>query len=368
MEDVQKRITKPATGTAKNTSQTEKLPTKVSQQGRYRTKRTTNKRVSSQSLIEAIITQLEISNPADLMTLMADINPLVRKDDGGVYSLYNSIFLSLQARARGMDLSDVKGMRAWNTYGRMVQKGARALYVFSPCIKKMPSKERGKGMSMRNEEADRVHAREVEENKGTRYETTHPHHEEHKERKNTVPRYFIPVPVFDYSDTMEMSKSLKNFLATKCNLTYKKYMPVAIMNIDRLNLTEIVHNISAAGYSVNFGYTGQAHGYIYTSTKSIQIHTSLTDREEVLAILAHELAHGELHNGTTKPKRIKELEAEITAYIVMRSFGVDTLKKSTTYAKHYHGTKEDLIKSFDAILKTADRVYSIMTGSTKGQG
>ena len=84
---------------------------------------------------------------------------------------------------------------------------------------------------------------------------------------------------------------------------------------------------------------GTAHGCCWfmnedgTASK-IDLREDLTEITEV-TVLIHELAHSILHNRDEyeghSPLSIKELEAESTAYLVAKRYGIDTSAKAFDY-------------------------------------
>jgi len=86
---------------------------------------------------------------------------------------------------------------------------------------------------------------------------------------------------------------------------------------------------------------------------------------EQFCVLAHELAHEYLHKGTKRPtysKKLKETEAEATAYIVCRHFGVNP--KSSTYLAIYQTEDIDIQGSFGRITSTASRILRGIENAT----
>lgn len=77
-----------------------------------------------------------------------------------------------------------------------------------------------------------------------------------------------------------------------------------------------------------------ALGCFIPSTNEIILSNKNTPTEMV-DVFIHELAHGYLHNMTGKfanlPYELKELQAEMTAYMVAKYVGIDTTEKTTNY-------------------------------------
>ena len=74
-------------------------------------------------------------------------------------------------------------------------------------------------------------------------------------------------------------------------------------------------------------------------------------------MLAHELAHEMLHGPQQRrrlTKKVKELEAEATAYVISRHFDLDT--KAPTYLACYRVEEVDIMASLDRIVSTASKI------------
>jgi len=88
----------------------------------------------------------------------------------------------------------------------------------------------------------------------------------------------------------------------------------------------------------------------------IQIKASLNDSQRFY-VLAHELAHELLHDlqaRRTLSTKIKELEADATAYVVSRHFGLKT--QSSVYLALYRVEEVDVKESLDRIVSTASKI------------
>ena len=88
----------------------------------------------------------------------------------------------------------------------------------------------------------------------------------------------------------------------------------------------------------------------------IQIKESLNESQRFY-VLAHELAHEflhDLHAQKTLSTKVKELEADATAYVVSRHFGLQT--QSSVYLALYQVEEVDVKESLDRIVATASRI------------
>ena len=75
---------------------------------------------------------------------------------------------------------------------------------------------------------------------------------------------------------------------------------------------------------------GNAHGAYYPTLEMILLNKNNTPTENIGTSI-HELAHATLHNNKKVEAPVAEFEAEMTSYIVAKSFGMDTGDKAVHY-------------------------------------
>ena len=102
-----------------------------------------------------------------------------------------------------------------------------------------------------------------------------------------------------------------------------------------------------------------AKGYYEVGTHKIVMNSRLTDSEKAKTLI-HELAHAKMHGVNSPYKdtttREREMQAEMTAYVVAKSFGLDPADESIHYVANWTGKFaeiEDVEKNLAAIQKTA---------------
>ena len=84
-------------------------------------------------------------------------------------------------------------------------------------------------------------------------------------------------------------------------------------------------------------------------------------------VIVHELCHEDLHQGNnraeanTKTRSQRELEAEATAYVVMRHFGIEHV--ASNYLATYNVAGEQLLASLETISGAAKRLITAIEGS-----
>lgn len=111
---------------------------------------------------------------------------------------------------------------------------------------------------------------------------------------------------------------------------------------------------------------GNAKGAYYPFTNDIRMRPNLSDGEYI-STLNHELAHGLLHKETTLDNPTKELEAEMTAYVTNKHFGLDTSEKSIDYMANWTDNlnKLDDKETFKVIERVSKASRSLIDGIEK---
>ncbi len=215
--------------------------------------------------------------------------------------------------------SQVAGLRQWNKLGRRVLSGEKGIMIMAP----MAVWKRG----------DNPHEPASEE------ETIESERNETRE-KITI---FKTVYVFDVSQTE--GESLPELDVARGDVG--DCLPALQVAIDRLGITLEEAEIVAASSAEGAAYGGK-----------IVIKRGLSDAE-AFAVTVHELAHELLHfrkeNKIERPnKTIREVEADATAFVVGRHFGIECA--SSDYLLLYDAKPELLLERLETIRKTANRI------------
>ncbi|MGE4478661.1 MAG: ArdC-like ssDNA-binding domain-containing protein [Deferribacterales bacterium] len=200
----------------------------------------------------------------------------------------------------------VAGMRKWNELGRFVRKGEKAIMIFAPRFRKNKSKE-------------------IDEETGLEVDVQ-------QERLSG----FVSVPVFDISQTDgDKVPSLVNDFGGHTEL-FERFMSVfgRTYSISQQKLTAPLG-----------GYTDGC-AIVLNEVKS---------EEQKLKTLIHEVAHCVLNHvgNEEKLKSVKEIEAEMTAFIVAEHFGIDSGEYSFGYL--FGWGKGDI----DQIMESVDVAYKV---------
>ena len=232
------------------------------------------------------------------------------------YSLSNQLLIWMAIP----ETTHVAGFHTWKKLGRKVKKGEKGIPIFAPIWVKRKPKKNHEGITEENEQNDNekdvmlfrvVYVWDISQTEGKA----------------------LPEP----PDAVSVSGTIGN---------------------DMLSLLE--RYTSAEGIKLNYNDSlpHDAHGM--SMNGQVVILSSLTDEQKFHA-LVHELAHEHLHKSRERleySKKLKETEAEATAYIVCHRFGLKP--KSSTYLAIYQTEEIDIQGSFDRITKTASRILKGM--------
>jgi len=213
------------------------------------------------------------------------------------YSIYNQLLILLQFPSA----TQVAGYHAWNSFDRFVRKGEHGIPILAPIFIKEPGVEK-------------------------------------KEEKMMILRGFKVCFVFDVSQTD--GEPLPE------PPDWKKDENNVILN-ERLLQFAKEHNIQVSVKELN-GPQGISHG------GSIEIDPTAGSSTRI-----HELAHELMkHHGSELPTSIKELEAEATAFVVCRHFGLQSAC-SPNYLALHHATAERHHERFGTHSSRFDGDHSI---------
>lgn len=219
------------------------------------------------------------------------------------YSFGNVLLIAAQCH----EATQVAGFHTWRKMDRFVRKGEKAIFILAPMVYK---------------NADAVDGDD-----------------------ERVVRGFKWVPVFDVAQTDGEE------LPTVCHrLTGDD--PDGLF----AQLVAVAHSIGFSVEDAELG--GSTNGDCTHDLKRIRVEVTNTPTQR-LKTLAHEIAHAMLH-AEFKDRRLAELEAESTAYIVCASLGINTSDYSFGYVANWAGGGDEAIAgikaSCDRIQKTAAAV------------
>ena len=247
------------------------------------------------------------------------------------YSLYNTILIIMQCPQASL----VAGYKKWQTMGRQVKRGEKAITILCPCPHKVKKKVLDKdGNPVLDENGKET------------------------EKEFSIP-YFRPGSVFDVSQTDGEPIETLN----------PKVLTDTVDGYDIL----IQKLISISPVPVTFEeIEGSAKGYFSPSLKEIVVKKDMPNLQ-TLKTLVHESAHARLHNleameEHAKDRETKEVEAESVAYCVLTAFGFDTSEYSFPYIAGWSSGRDmkELKSSMDLIRITAGQIIDeLQKGMTK---
>jgi hypothetical protein len=203
------------------------------------------------------------------------------------------------------DASWVAGLKTWNKFGRKVNKGAESIKIFAPIMGK-------------EKEIDKITNQEIEK---------------------TVIKGFKLTSVFDANDTNGVPLPMHPLVpkdVKETEFAIKTFFP--LINDLKQELPIILDkDYSRAG---NGYYSSLEHKIVINANEN----RDLTNQYKTLI---HEYAHSVFHNQSGKyygyDRETKEVQAESMAYLVSKSFGMDTSDYSFLYIKGWAESKDEKI-------------------------
>ncbi|MBV6717277.1 ArdC-like ssDNA-binding domain-containing protein [Paenibacillus chitinolyticus] len=251
------------------------------------------------------------------MKKTAKVNELYKQLKTGVEEFYSSDrwkeFLTVQARFHQYSFRNVlliymqcphatrvAGFEDWKKFGRHVKRGETAIKILGP-----------------------KHRREVDEKTG---------------EENWVLNGFYQASVFDISQTGGEELPSLSYELSKDTPTLRRFYEMA-KAISPAPIQEVTLKGSMKG------------SYNYT-TQTISIKKGMAALQKCKTLI-HEIAHAMLHTETDKPRELREVEAEGTAFVVLNYFGFDTSEYSFSYVAGWNGSAEHISKAGEAIQKAA---------------
>ena len=241
------------------------------------------------------------------------------------YSFHNQVLIHVQCP----EASRVAGFRTWNTLGRKVKAGSRAIKILAPSLKKVESQPGNK---------DEPGEMSVSGNK-----TPDPTVDDCREA--FVVKGFVPVNVFDVSQThgKDLSKIDVELEGDSCRPFLDKLLAFC-------EKQGIAVETRALGVNGLMGFS-QGGKIVLDAGQSVnsQVNT-----------LAHEIAHELLHQGPEAKNKFskeeRELQAESVAYVVCRAVGLEP--KSGVYLAAYGGNRKNVMACLELVSKTVKTILA----------
>jgi hypothetical protein len=221
------------------------------------------------------------------------------------YSYHNQMLIC----CRMPDATRVAGFRTWLSLKRNVTKGSKAIKILAPCKKKVTDKD--------------------------------PITKEEKERRITL---FIPVNVFDISQTE--GKALPDIEISVTGDNYKDFLDNLVSLCKEKSIEVKFENL---GVNELYGYS-KGGEIAVTNTESINTQVNT---------LIHEIAHELLHKGeNTFSKQEREIQAEGTAYVVTKHFGMEN--KSFNYLALYDADYKKIMDNLKSVAEASKEIIEFL--------
>ena len=221
------------------------------------------------------------------------------------YSYHNQLLICCKMP----DATRVAGFRTWKELNRNVKKGSKAIRILAPYRKKVT-------------ETDSLTSKE-------------------KEKQITL---FIPVNVFDISQTE--GEALPDIDITVTGDNYKDFLD-NLVSLCKEKKIEV--NFKNLGINGLYGYSKGGQIAI-TNTESIN-----TQVNTIIHEIAHELLHKE---NKIFSKQEKEIQAEGTAYVVTKHFGLEN--KSFNYLALYDADYKKIMENLKSIAEASKEIIEFL--------
>ncbi|MBU1622547.1 MAG: ImmA/IrrE family metallo-endopeptidase, partial [Nanoarchaeota archaeon] len=216
------------------------------------------------------------------------------------YSYHNQLLIHLTKP----DASKVAGFQTWKKLGRSVKKGSKAIRIVAPFTSK-------------DKDEDKTFT------------------------------YFVPVSVFDISQTD--GEPLPD-------------IDIALEGEDQGKLLDYLVEFCQAK-DIKLDFTSLGINGVYGYSKGGEIKVSSEGSVNTKAnTLVHEIAHELLHyteEGKSLSKQQKEIQAEGTAYVVCKHFGLET--KSFNYLALYDADYKKITGNLQAIAKVSKEILEFIS-------
>ncbi len=227
------------------------------------------------------------------------------------YSYHNQLLIHFAMPTA----TTVAGFKKWQELGRSVNKGQKAIKILAPYIRKI-------------KELDKKTQEEVE--------------------KNIT--LFFPVNVFDISQTE--GKPLPEVKLTVDGDNYKDFLETLVEFCKEKNIKVDFKNLGINGL------------YGYSKGGAIAISNNESINSQV-NIIIHEITHELLHKDSKLSKQQKEIQAEGTAYVVTKHFGMEN--KSYNYLALYDADYKKIMENLRAIAEASKEVIEFLENFSKPQ-
>ena len=249
------------------------------------------------------------------------------------YSYNNSLLILLQRS----DASYVASYANWkNKFNRQVNAGEKGIQIFFP-FKYHAKKEESTEDNLKSKEKKEV-SDEIEE-----------------DSEKTKLGFKIGY-VFDISQTSQIEGKEIIELSPVKNLDG---------SIDGYRVFMIAIRVFSPVPVEMKAIRGETYGYFDPDARMIAIKKGMSEKQTIKTGI-HELAHAILHADKDKNDELgfsradKEVQAESTAYVVSKHFGIDTSDYSFGYVASWAGDPERVKNNLEVVQDASDRIITEM--------
>lgn len=245
------------------------------------------------------------------------------------YSFSNSFLAVLQMQAKGLDVTPIGTFNKWRTLGKTVAKGSKALAILYPVFGSFFTDE------------------EIENKDGT------------KTKKRVKITYIKGFSVKHEHFALSQCKEYGQETEQKVDLNIK-WNEV----LERLNIKQIQWGT----------VEGNAQGYAYPIKRELAINPLNACKDKTMIHeIAHILLHGkdeEFKDNNVLERNIKEVQAELTAYLVVSMLGCsneEVLSESRGYVQHWLKNEKIEQAELKQVMRATDKILEAITGKEKKQ-
>lgn len=256
------------------------------------------------------------------------------------YSAKNQVLLNSQYDGANA----VRSAKRWKEdHGLYIRKGQKALKVFAPT----------------KYDVFKVNGHELTYTQLNKEQQAQAKSGNLDDKKSQVTGFKL-VPVFDITQTTAKPEDYPKYYPNRpqdynYNGKYLSNLKNAMMETTKKENILVVEKETM---------TNASRGYYNPAKKVIAMSDNSTDTEFVHT-LSHELAHHKLHsNENGMSTGLKEVEAEMTAYVVSKHFGMDTEQQSMEYMNGWTkemNDKESIENSLGRIRKASHYIIEGVT-------
>ncbi len=290
----------------------------------FKTKKSKSEEIVSNLLNEIEISIKELALETDNLKKSAFFkNYLKTMSKFWKYSYRNQMLI----HHKMPEATRVCGFRKWKELNRIVKKGEKALKILAPYKKKLNTTDQ----ELKKEQ---VNIDVMEPNKSINL------------------TFFIPVNVFDVSQTE--GEPLPDIDITIGGDNYKDFLENLISFCKQKEIKVNFENLGINGLS---GYS-EGGKITIADNESINSQTNTIIHE-----IAHELLHKKSINDDTEGNKQlsnqqMEIQAESTAYVVTKHFGMEN--KSFNYLAIYHADYKKIIENLKAISRASKEIIEFL--------